>query len=134
MPPAAWELRRARLAERDQLVTRALDGDRPEPGGGRLLCAACGAVVSHDEHRIAVDGGHRHRRRNPYGVAFEFGCFARAPGATGHGPPTTADTWFPRHAWSFATCGTCAEHLGWQFDGTDPERFFALILDRLTAE
>jgi hypothetical protein len=78
-----------------------------------------------------VDGRHAHRRSNPFGITFDFWCFDAAGGALSVGRPTTEHTWFPGHAWSFALCGGCGEHLGWLFEGEAPPRFFGLVCDRL---
>ncbi|RMH16123.1 MAG: hypothetical protein D6696_18945 [Acidobacteria bacterium] len=103
-----------------------------QPAGRRLLCAACRAPITGDRERLAIGGRHVHRRTNPAGFVFTFGCFRRAPGAAARGAPTTEHTWFPGCAWRFALCRSCGAHLGWVFSGA--RAFFALILERLAAE
>jgi hypothetical protein len=74
-----------------------------------------------------------HRRVNPAGIVFEFGCFASAPGAAVIGEPTEEHSWFPGYVWSYVLCRGCGEHLGWHFQGADSP-FHGLILDRLVPE
>ena len=79
---------------------------------------------------IAIDGQHVHRRTNPAGIDFEFGCFATARGAESIGEPTAEFSWFPGYTWMYSVCRTCAAHLGWRFEGAGPS-FHGLILARL---
>jgi hypothetical protein len=111
-----------------------LDSGLGGVSGRRLLCALCGRLITSDAHRIEVAGSHSHDRTNPYGIRFHFWCFDAAPGARTAGRPTSEHTWFAGHAWSFALCGGCGEHLGWLFEGEAPARFFALICDRLEVD
>ena len=113
----------------DQDVEDVLGTSSPR----RLVCAVCAEPVTADEHRIAVEGRHRHRRSNPAGIDYEFGCFSRAPGAIAVGSPTSEHTWFAGLSWRIAICRGCGVHLGWRFDGTS-SAFHGLILDRLEAE
>lgn len=117
--------RKARL--RSSEVSDLTGEDPPR----RLCCAACQAPITAREEGISIAGRHVHRRVNPAGIAFVFGCFGAAPGAATLGVPTTEDAWFAGYAWSFALCRRCGEHLGWFFSGTEPS-FFGLILDRLS--
>ena len=53
---------------------------------GRLLqrwlrCRLCHERVTAEDDRTVVEGEHVHRRTNPSGIEFEFGCFLVAPGA-----------------------------------------------------
>lgn len=104
---------------------------RANAAGKRLVCRLCGAFITTDADRLRVSGSHVHRRTNPAGIEFEFGCFAEAPGGQVTGQPTTEFSWFAGHAWSFCLCARCAAHLGWHFEGGEPRPFFGLILDRL---
>ena len=129
-----------------QLLKR---GDERSPGGTladfevrdasrdaskrRLLCRSCGSPVTTEAERIAIDGQHVHRRTNPTGIDFEFGCFSAAPGAETVGEPTAEFTWFAGYAWIYSVCRVCATHLGWHFEGAGPP-FDALILARLARE
>lgn len=95
----------------------------------RLVCAACGHIITEPDHAITVAGQHRHRLTNPAGITFDVGCFRAAPGCRQFGLPTSAHSWFPGCYWRFALCGACGEHLGWAYSGA--ERFFGLIVSRL---
>ncbi len=96
----------------------------------RLLCRVCFTPITSEDHRVAVEGQAVHRRTNPSGVTFTFGCYVEAPGARGTGAPTAEFSWFSGYVWSFALCRGCGEHLGWSFEGKPPA-FFGLILERL---
>jgi hypothetical protein len=98
-----------------------------------LRCRRCRARVTAEDDRLAVEGEHVHRRTNPAGIDFEFGCFLAAPGAHVVGKPTFEFTWFAGHAWAYSLCKGCGTHLGWYFErGTNS--FHGLILDRLEAD
>ncbi|MEM7483489.1 MAG: cereblon family protein [Acidobacteriota bacterium] len=99
----------------------------------RLLCRACGEAVTADEHRVAIEGRHVHRRTNPVGFEFGFGCFAEAPGVVAVGEATVEHSWFAGCTWRYSVCGRCGAHLGWLFEGGGP-RFQGLILNRLEEE
>ena len=105
---------------------------------GRLLqrwlrCRLCREAVTAEDERAAVEGEHVHRRTNPAGIEFEFGCFLVAPGAVVVGEPTSEFSWFAGCSWSYSMCRGCGAHLGWYFEGRDPV-FHGLILDRLVTE
>ncbi|MBI3183244.1 MAG: hypothetical protein HYZ28_13990 [Myxococcales bacterium] len=103
------------------------------PGEERaLVCVACAHPITHEGCRVEVGGSHRHTRLNPAGTLFHFGCFSRAEGCVVSGPPTLEHTWFPGHAWQYASCARCRAHVGWFFMGD--RTFFGLILDRLAGE
>ena len=104
-----------------------------ESSGRRLRCRVCGALVTSDGNRIEVEGRHVHRRINPAGFEFEFGCFGAARGAAAAGEPTTEFSWFAGYSWVYSLCRRCGAHLGWFFEGRDP-RFHGLILNRLEVE
>ena len=101
--------------------------------GRRLLCAACGEPITGEEQRVAVEGRHQHRRTNPAGIDFDFGCFSAAPGAVAVGSPTLEHTWFAGFSWRLSICRGCGFHLGWRFEGA-AAAFHGLIFDRLEAE
>jgi len=98
-----------------------------------LRCRHCRKEVTAEDDRVVVEGGHVHRRTNPAGIEFEFGCFLVAPGAQVVGEPTFEHSWFAGCAWSYSLCRGCGTHLGWHFEGRDPA-FQGLILDRLEVE
>ena len=123
------------LRQRSPSETRPSEAVQPTPGPRvaperRLCCASCGSLVTSERERIPIDGRHVHRRTNPGGLTFEFGCFALAPGADVVGEPTLEFTWFPDYAWTYALCRACQTHLGWHFEGAEPP-FHGLILNRL---
>ncbi len=95
--------------------------------GQPLRCAACLAEVTSDQ--ACVDGGGRFT--NPAGVTYDVVCFSSAPGCYIQGDPIVDFSWFPGHAWCFALCGACHQHLGWYYQG--PSKFFGLIRDRLVS-
>jgi hypothetical protein len=81
--------------------------------------------------RVSIHGSHQHRFLNPSGILFHFGCFAEAIGCRVVGPDSHEYAWFPGHAWRFALCASCGQHLGWHFRNGGDGSFFGLILDRL---
>lgn len=94
-----------------------------------ILCAACGAEITHQRQAIAVDNRHTHAFFNPAGIAFEIRCFRLAPGATPLGVPSAEFTWFAGFRWQIAVCTACQAHLGWLF--TNGTSFFGLIAPHL---
>lgn len=98
-----------------------------------LRCRLCRGPVTAEDDRTVVEGEHVHRRTNPAGIEFEFGCFLAAPGAQVVGEPTFEFSWFAGRAWAYSLCRGCGAHLGWHFEGRDPA-FHALILDRLEVD
>lgn len=101
--------------------------------GERLLCRACGEPITTDEQRVAIEGRNVHRRTNPAGFEFDFGCFGRAPGAVAAGEATAEHTWFAGFTWRYSLCRGCGSHLGWLFESSGTS-FHGLVLDRLEAE
>ena len=99
----------------------------------RWLCRLCGAPVTSEENSISIQGRHVHRRVNPVGFEFEFGCFDEAPGAVATGEPTAEFSWFAGYTWVYSLCRRCGAHLGWLFEGDRP-RFYGLILNRMVEE
>jgi hypothetical protein len=107
---------------------------RPRGGDEQgLSCRTCGLPITSWAHARAVDGHSVHRRSNPAGIAFEFGCFATAPGAVPVGGATGEHTWFAGCIWCLALCRGCGSHLGWLFAGPG-DSFFGLILGRLVED
>jgi hypothetical protein len=101
-------------------------------GGSRIVCKACGALVTHGRSRMEVGGRHVHVFFNPHGLVFEVGCFSRARCGL-VGARTNDFTWFPGHGWRIAMCNGCGSHLGWHFAG-DSSGFYGLVLDSLREE
>ena len=54
-----------------ELRVRDASRDASQP---RLLCRSCGSSVTTQAEAIAIDGQQVHRRTNPAGIDFEFGC------------------------------------------------------------
>ncbi|MDF1561703.1 MAG: cereblon family protein [Deltaproteobacteria bacterium] len=101
--------------------------------GPRIVCAGCLHVLTRGSERIPVEGEHEHVRVNPFGYAFRFACFARAPGCVLRGEAERTATWFPGRAWRYAHCGGCGGHLGWHWEQLAGEgSFFGLIVPRIT--
>jgi hypothetical protein len=93
------------------------------------VCAACSARIAASEARIEVAGQHQHTFFNPAGIVFKIACFATAPGCSGVGPFVQEFSWFPGTHWQVTVCASCAEHLGWNFEGE--ATFVGLIEDRI---
>jgi len=131
---AIWGLQRG--GQEPDLGVEEQEGRLPafEDPGRRLLCRSCGEPVTSTRERIAFGGQHVHRRINPHGFTFEFGCFANAAGVAMLGPPTSEHSWFAGRSWVIALCGRCGVHLGWSFEDGEPPRFFGLVLERLIEE
>lgn len=119
-------------AEEDKKQTvkqRAITQPKKEK---RLFCAACRHLVTHQDERIPVQGGHEHSFTNPRGITYHIGCYREAAGCSAVGESTAEFTWFSGYAWRVALCTNCRTHLGWRFQsGTD--YFHGLILNRLTS-
>lgn len=98
----------------------------------RLFCAACRHLVTHQDERIPVQGGHEHRFTNPHGITYHIGCFREAAGCSVIGAATMEYSWFPGYAWRIALCANCHAHLGWRFQSED-DYFHGLIVARLTS-
>ena len=96
----------------------------------RLCCSTCRHPVTHQDERIAVQGGHEHTFTNPHEITYHIGCFREAAGCAGFGEVTTEYTWFKGYAWRIALCAQCRAHLGWRFQ-SDDDYFHGLIVNRL---
>jgi len=134
-PPAPWRLRKSTREDFGGGLGEDPDADLSvrRQMQRRLLCRSCRQPITADDQRIAIEGRHLHRRVNPLGIEFEFGCFGEAPGAAKLGEPTAEHSWFAGYAWSFAHCGRCGVHLGWLFEGAEPA-FYGLISNLLEEE
>lgn len=96
----------------------------------RLLCAACGQLVTHGEHALEVANQHSHTFVNPGGFVYKIRCFSHAQGCSGQGPSSDVWTWFPGYLWQLGICTGCGAQLGWIFRGP-AHIFFGLIIERL---
>lgn len=119
---------------RSRLVRRRADQDEPAAGVAldddtrsdrAIACAACKHPITRGSARVQRDGRHHHTCVNPAGYVFHIACFADAAGATAHGTPTEAHSWFAGYRWRYASCGACSQHLGWHFENGAP--FWGLI-------
>lgn len=120
--------------QRELAVPQRQHDPKPEAqGGGRWICATCGAEVTRGEAAIEVGGSHAHTFLNPDGIVFRIVCFRHAAGAVSVGPESTYWTWFPGFAWRSALCRACVSHLGWSFRDASSS-FVALILERMIYE
>ena len=108
----------------------AIQGEVATKPEREITCAQCGAGVTRDKARIAVNGAHVHTFKNPSAIDYTIGCFGEAHGCLGIGERSTVWTWFPGFAWQVALCAHCGAHLGWGFEG-EASRFWGLILERL---
>ena len=111
-------------------LDRSVEDEEVPEKQKRLVCVRCHHPITDGDARIEVSGRHEHRRSNPHGYHFRFGCFSRAPGCLEQGQESSHFSWFPGRAWQVTTCGLCHAHLGWRFFGDDGG-FFGLILDKL---
>ena len=103
-----------------------------------LFCQACCGWVANRERRIRVRGRHERQVRNPSGLDFRLGCFARVAGGLGVGGYREEDSWFAGYEWRYLVCRACAAHIGWEYRGTihgseglQQDRFQALIMARV---
>ena len=98
----------------------------------RLCCKICGQAITHERDRIEICGAHAHTFYNPHGLKFYIGCFQDVSGCVEIGVSTLEFTWFPGYAWRIALCGSCHEHLGWEYHSDNGGRFHGLILTKLS--
>lgn len=97
-----------------------------------IYCAACGHLLTRTRWAISMDG-HERVFINPAGRVFRIRCFSEAPGTSHLGDLTTDHSWFPSHAWDFAICGGCDNHVGWRYVGESaPQVFYGLMKTALT--
>lgn len=114
----------------DSLAADETESAEPLAAGG-IYCRQCLELISRQDHRIEVQGAHRHTFANPHGVIFEIGCFLSAEGCLTSGPSTRDFSWFKGFSWQVAVCRGCLLQMGWLFSSAGAEAFYALILNRL---
>jgi hypothetical protein len=95
-----------------------------------VRCRGCGHELTTRARAVEIGGAHDHTFRNPAGYSYQIVCFSDAPGCRADGALTTDATWFAGYAWNFASCGGCADHLGWWYVGASS--FVGLIATRIT--
>ena len=98
----------------------------------RLFCASCRHLVTHQDERIPIQGGHEHTFTNPHGITYHIGWYRAGPGCAPVGEAVAEFSWFRGYAWRIALCANCRTHLGWRFQ-SDADYFHGLIVDRLTS-
>jgi hypothetical protein len=122
-----------KLRRGEHALPERLEGEEPSALTDEeraVRCAACGARVTRNSSRTAVNGAHEHAFMNPSGIHFTVQCFAEAAGCRPEGPRSAVWTWFPGFEWQIELCRACGVHLGWSFHG--PSRsFYGLVTDRL---
>ena len=115
--------------EDNKHTVKQLENIKPEKEN-RLFCAACRHLITHQDERVPIQGGHEHRFTNPHGITYHIGCYREATGCAVVGESTAEFTWFPGYAWRIALCANCQTHLGWRFEAPG-DSFHGLILNRL---
>ena len=100
----------------------AADASASEPV---VRCAACSREIARLADRIAIEPNELHTFVNPQGNVFELARFSRADGAAAFGRPSLEFTWYPGHAWRYASCRGCGAQLGWRFEGASS--FWGLV-------
>ncbi len=99
-----------------------------------LLCAKCQQKITTPKDKTSINNTHRHFLTNPFGIAFDVGCFENADGCLVFGESTSAHSWFPDYVWQYAHCKSCEIHLGWLFMSSTQDRFFGLVLNKLASQ
>lgn len=105
------------------------ESERERARAPRLVCAACGRLVTSRAAAIEVAGDHEHTFVNPAGFVYKIGCFGEAT-CRAEGPTSSHWSWFPGYHWQVVLCAGCGVQLGWIFRST-PHTFYGLVLERL---
>ncbi|THB81492.1 MAG: hypothetical protein D3926_01770 [Desulfobacteraceae bacterium] len=114
--------------EHDTQTREEVDTEAREEEG--VFCRVCSLLITHPEHKIAIQGEFSRVFANPHGIVFDIGYYSLAPGCVKLSPPSDEFTWFPGYEWTIVGCRQCSTHLGWFFSSRD-DGFWGLILDRL---
>ncbi len=93
------------------------------------LCIACNKKITSDKERFEYNNQTEFQFINPGGYYFDIITFAEADGCKVMGESTLEFTWFDGHAWTFAVCSRCSNHLGWKYTGK--YSFYGLIKSRM---
>ncbi len=115
-----------------KLLEELEDEQTPKPEEA-LLCVNCQHKITTPQEKTVINSSHSHLLTNPYGMKFNVGCFNNADGCMVFGELTSAYSWFPEYYWQYAHCRNCHIHLGWLFSSPSQQRFFGLILDKLSS-
>lgn len=105
------------------------ESEREPAKASRLVCAACGRLVTSRAEAIEVGDHHEHTFVNPAGFVYKIGCFEEAY-CRAEGPTSSHWSWFPGYHWQVVLCAACGVQLGWIFRST-PHTFYGLIVERL---
>ncbi|HSD64394.1 MAG TPA: cereblon family protein [Ignavibacteriaceae bacterium] len=93
------------------------------------LCLACNKKITTDKDRFEFNNQSEYHFINPTGYHFDIILFSEAEGCRELGDRTMEFTWFAKHAWSYAVCSRCGNHLGWKYTGK--YSFYGLIRTRI---
>ena len=93
------------------------------------LCIVCNKKITSDKEKFEFNNQSEFQSINPGGYYYNILTFADADGCIEFGEPTMEFTWFEGHAWSYAVCSRCNNHLGWKYTGK--YSFYGLIKSRL---
>ena len=93
------------------------------------LCIVCNKKITSDKEKFEFNNQSEFQFINPGGYYYNILTFADADGCIEFGEPTMEFTWFEGHAWSYAVCSRCNNHLGWKYTGK--YSFYGLIKSRL---
>jgi hypothetical protein len=93
------------------------------------LCIVCNKKITSDKDRFEFNNQSEFQFINPGGYYYNILTFSDADGCIELGEPTLEFTWFEGHAWSYAVCSRCSNHLGWKYSGK--YSFYGLIKSRM---
>jgi hypothetical protein len=93
------------------------------------LCIVCNKKITSDKEKFEFNNQSEFQFINPGGYYYNILTFSDADGCIEFGEPTMEFTWFEEHAWSYAVCSRCNNHLGWNYTGK--YSFYGLIKSRL---
>jgi len=124
------EFRKLTNEQIDTIVKDLSKKRKKEEKDPLIRCRNCGYTITTTDDVISVAGQHRHTFKNPAGILYSIGCFARAEGCFDLGEPTSEFTWFPGYSWSYSVCKKCFTHMGW-FYRSGESTFYGLILKQL---
>jgi hypothetical protein len=109
------------------------DSDKKEPKV--YHCLQCGAVITHSDALIPLNGAQNHSFTNPAGVRCNFMTFSHCDNVLVHEELFLRHSWFPGYGWRFLVCSRCLQHLGWKYDavitGAGPETFYGVLIDAI---
>lgn len=98
----------------------------------RLVCAACGRLVTTVSEKTEIRGRH-HYDFPYYGHIVRLGCYRNAPGCVGMERISYGYSWFRGYAWQIVLCRNCYTQLGWKYMSQD-DSFYGLVFRLLREE